>query len=122
MLPPIILYLAPSAGQQLRLEDTGLGKQYYQYYSFHWACCRLLQGGPPRGARHVVINGWHRIHIQSHSNLEHNITNIILVDASESLNGSRVEAYARGYIRLNVICLIFAWVLVKGVNCWRGYC
>jgi len=27
---------------------------------------------------------------------------------SESLNGSRVEAYAKGYIRLNVICLIFA--------------
>ena len=32
------------------------------------------------------------------SNPEHNITNIILVDASESLNGSRVEAYAKmGY-------------------------
>ena len=42
--------------------------------------------------------------IQSHSNLEHNITNIILVDASESLNGSRVEAYAKGDIRLDVIC------------------
>jgi len=40
--------------------------------------------------------------------LEHNITNIILVDASESLNGSRVEAYAKGNIRLYVICLIFA--------------
>ena len=44
----------------------------------------------------------------SHSNLEHNITNIILVDASESLNGSRVEAYAKWNIRLYVICLIFA--------------
>ena len=43
-----------------------------------------------------------------HSNLEHNITNIILVDASESLNGSRVEAYAKGDIRQDVICLIFA--------------
>ena len=31
-------------------------------------------------------------------NLEHNITNIILVDASESLNGSRVAAYAKGDI------------------------
>jgi len=41
-------------------------------------------------------------------NLEHNITNIILVDASESLNGSRVEAYAKWNIRLYVICLIFA--------------
>ena len=46
--------------------------------------------------------------IESHSNPEHNITNIILVDASESLNGSRVEAYAKGDIRLYVICLIFA--------------
>ena len=27
--------------------------------------------------------------IQNHSNLEHNIINIILVDASESINGSR---------------------------------
>jgi hypothetical protein len=36
---------------------------------------------------------------------EHNITNIILVDASEDLNGSRVEAYAKGDIRLDVICL-----------------
>ena len=45
------------------------------------------------------------------SNLEHNITNIILVDASESLNGSRVEAYARGDIRRDVICLIFALYL-----------
>jgi hypothetical protein len=43
-----------------------------------------------------------------HSNLEHNITNIILVDASEGLNGSRAEAYAKGDIRLDVICLIFA--------------
>jgi hypothetical protein len=42
------------------------------------------------------------------TNLEHNITNIILVDARESLNGSRVEAYAKGDIRLTVICLIFA--------------
>ena len=42
------------------------------------------------------------------SNLKHNITNIILVDASEGLNGSRVEAYAKGDIRLDVICLIFA--------------
>ena len=33
------------------------------------------------------------------SNSEHNITNIILVDASESLNGSRVEAYAKRDIR-----------------------
>ena len=48
--------------------------------------------------------------------LEHNITNIILVDASESLNGSRVEAYAKGDIRLDVICLIFAQVLLKDVN------
>ena len=47
------------------------------------------------------------------TNLEHNITNIILVDASESLNGSRVEAYAKGDIRLYVICLIFAYVLLK---------
>ena len=39
--------------------------------------------------------------------LEHDITNIILVDASESLNGGRVEAYAEGDIRLDVICLIF---------------
>ena len=39
---------------------------------------------------------------------QHNITNIILVDASESLNGSRVEAYAKGDIRQDVICLIFA--------------
>ena len=39
---------------------------------------------------------------------EHNITNIILVDASEGLNGSRAEAYAKGDIRLDVICLIFA--------------
>jgi hypothetical protein len=31
--------------------------------------------------------------------LEHNITNIILVDASETLNGSRIEAYAEGYIK-----------------------
>jgi hypothetical protein len=44
----------------------------------------------------------------SHSNLEHNITNIILVDARESLNGSGVEAYAKGDIRQDVICLIFA--------------
>jgi hypothetical protein len=42
------------------------------------------------------------------SNLEHNITNIILVDASGSLNGSRVEAYAKRDIRTGVICLIFA--------------
>ena len=42
------------------------------------------------------------------SNLEHSITNIILVDASESLNGSRVEAYAKEDIRQDVICLIFA--------------
>ena len=42
------------------------------------------------------------------TNLEHNITNIILVDASESLNGSRVEAYAKEDIRIDVICLIFA--------------
>ena len=41
-------------------------------------------------------------------NLEHNITNIILVDASEGLNGSGAEAYAKGDIRVNVICLIFA--------------
>ena len=41
--------------------------------------------------------------IQYHSNLERNITNIILVDASESLNGSRVEAYAKRDIRMNVI-------------------
>jgi hypothetical protein len=40
--------------------------------------------------------------------IEHNITNIILVDASEGLNGSRVEAHAKGDIRVNVICLIFA--------------
>ena len=40
--------------------------------------------------------------------LQHNITNIILVDASESLNGSGVEAYAKGDIRLDVIFLIFA--------------
>jgi hypothetical protein len=40
--------------------------------------------------------------------LEHNITNIILVDASESLNGSRVEAYAKEDIRPDMICLIFA--------------
>ena len=40
--------------------------------------------------------------------LEHNITNIILVDVSESLNGSRAEAYANGDISLDVICLIFA--------------
>ena len=46
--------------------------------------------------------------MSAHANLEHNITNIILVDASESLNGSRVEAYAKGDIRLDVICLIFA--------------
>jgi hypothetical protein len=39
---------------------------------------------------------------------ENNITNIILVDASESLNESRVEAYAKGDIRQDVICLIFA--------------
>jgi len=42
------------------------------------------------------------------SNLEHNITNIILVDASGSLNGSRVEAYASEDIGLDVICFIFA--------------
>ena len=42
------------------------------------------------------------------TNLEHNIKNIILVDASENLNGSRVEAYAKGDIRLDVICFIFA--------------
>ena len=41
------------------------------------------------------------------TNLEHNITNIILGDASESLNGSRVEAYAKVNIRQDVICLIF---------------
>ena len=40
--------------------------------------------------------------------LKHNITNIILVDASESLNGRGVEAYAKGDIRLDVACLIFA--------------
>ena len=32
----------------------------------------------------------------------------LLVDASEILNGSRVEAYAKGDIRQDVICLIFA--------------
>ena len=37
--------------------------------------------------------------MSAHTKLEHNITNIILVDASESLNGSRVEAYAKGNIR-----------------------
>ena len=46
--------------------------------------------------------------MSAHTNLEHNITNIILVDASESLNGSGVEAYAKGDIRQDVICLIFA--------------
>ncbi len=40
--------------------------------------------------------------------LAHHITNIILVDAIEGLNGSRVEAYAKVDIRLDVICLIFA--------------
>ncbi len=49
------------------------------------------------------------------SNLEHNITNIILVDASEGLDGSRVEAYAKGDIRQDVICLIFAWVLLNAL-------
>ena len=46
--------------------------------------------------------------VSAHTNLEHNITNIILVDARESLNRSRVEAYAKGDIRLDVLCLIFA--------------
>ena len=45
-----------------------------------------------------------------------NITNRILVDVSESLNGSGVEAYAKGDIRLDVICLIFAYVLISPSN------
>jgi hypothetical protein len=45
--------------------------------------------------------------------LEHNITNIILVDASESLNGEKLEAYAKGDIRQDVIYLIFAQILLK---------
>jgi hypothetical protein len=47
------------------------------------------------------------------SDLEHNITNIILVDASESLNGSRVGAYAEGDIRQDVISLIFVKSFIK---------
>ena len=56
----------------------------------------------------VISNRAIDIKLHNHSNLKHNITNIILVDASESLNGSRVEAYAKGDIKLDVICLIFA--------------
>ena len=36
---------------------------------------------------------------QQEQSIENNIANIILVDASESLNESRVEAYAKGDIR-----------------------